>query len=578
MGIQDAAGKAISRILKERLFAQISGLLEQYPQFAYLCNRSTSDAIKRVEEHCRLIRSRIAADRVTLHQRKSGKKRPRYQGGAQLALDMTTAFDKLPRQSLADALTWAGVDANLRSLILDVHEACSYRIEHEGFVSFVDMQTGVRQGCTLAPLLWALFSVYLLHCIEGKLQSEWPRQAMTLYADDTHCAWELNTLDDLQFLQRSALAIFEVYREHGMVVNESKSAFIIRLGGTHGAKWLKEHLRIIDGKKVIQLSHGLRNITVPVVKQVKYLGVMVSYFDFEMASVRYRLQAAGVARQRLARAIHSSRYLGLAQRLQIYEACVRTTLLYGVSVMKLLEKAVTALHRRDVKYVRAVAKSPFHITREATSTLLDRLQIKSVVEILARATTSPVVKSSFDSLRATEPRESSTTMLPVPDTTVQHACPTCGLYFPSRHIMKIHHKRKHKISLPRTQKPEATDITQAELIQHSKDGMPHCKYCSKRFAGWAEFRWHVVNACESRPQDDAPMNTLETPEQQHYVSTPGMESECELAPAVSDLGSADAAARPAWQFAARPAPAYTEAENLPLAQRAELTTALLKPQ
>ena len=184
------------------------------------------------------------------------------------------------------------------------------------------------------------------------------------------------------------------------------------------------------GKKVIQLSHGLRNITVPVVKQVKYLGVMVSYFDFEMASVRHRLQAAGVARQRLARAIHSSRYLGLAQRLQIYEACVRTTLLYGVSVMKLPEKAVTALHRRDAKYVRAVAKSPFHITREATSTLLDRLQIKSVVEILARATTSPVVSSSFDSLRATEPRESSTTMLPVPDTTVQHACPTCGLYFP----------------------------------------------------------------------------------------------------------------------------------------------------
>ena len=362
-----------------------------------------------------------------------------------------------------------------------------------------------------------------------------------------------------------------------MVVNESKSAFIIRLGGTHGAKWLKEHLRIIDGKKVIQLSHGLHNITVPVVKQVKHLGAMVSYFDFEMASVRHRLQAAGVARQRLARVIHSSRYLGLAQRLQMYEACVRTTLLYGVSVMKLPEKAVTALHRRDVKYVRAAAKSPVHITRKATHTLLGRLRIKSVVEILTRATTFPV-DSSFASLQATENRESSTTLLPIPDTAVQHACPTCGLYFPSRHIMKIHHKRKHKISLPRTQKPEATDITQAELIQHSKDGMPHCKYCSKRFAGWAEFRWHVVNACESRPQDDAPMNNLETPEQHQYASAPGVASEGELAPAVSDLGSADAEARPAWQFAAGPAPASTEADNLPLAQRAELTTALQKPQ
>ena len=283
-------------------------------------------------------------------------------------------------------------------------------------MSFVEMQTGVRQGYTLAPLLWALFSVYLIHCIEEKLQSVWPRQALTLYADDTHCAWELNSLADLKFWQRSSLAIFEVYREHGMVVNESKSAFIIRLGGTHGAKWLKEHLRIIDGKKVTQLAHGLQTITVPVVKQVKYLGVMVSFFDFEMASVPHRLQAAGVARQRLARVIHSSRYLGLAQRLHIYEACVRTTLLYGVSVMKLPEKAVSALHRSDIKYIRAVAKSPVHITRESTSALLSRLRVKSVADILNGALVATAERLGAVSQPATT-GESSVRVLPVRDTT-----------------------------------------------------------------------------------------------------------------------------------------------------------------
>ena len=100
LGIQDAAGKTISRALKERLFVQIRELLESYPQFAYLRHRSTADAIKRVSEHCDKIRRSVATDRHTVYSKKAGKKRQQYVGGAQLALDMSTAFDRLPRESM----------------------------------------------------------------------------------------------------------------------------------------------------------------------------------------------------------------------------------------------------------------------------------------------------------------------------------------------------------------------------------------------------------------------------------------------------------------------------------------------
>ena len=141
LGIQDAAGKTISRALKERLFVQIRELLESYPQFAYLRHRSTADAIKRVSEHCDKIRRSVATDRHTVYSKKAGKKRQQYVGGAQLALDMSTAFDRLPRESMQAALEWAQVEASLTSLILETHCACRYHIRHEGFSSLLTWTT-----------------------------------------------------------------------------------------------------------------------------------------------------------------------------------------------------------------------------------------------------------------------------------------------------------------------------------------------------------------------------------------------------------------------------------------------------
>ncbi|CAE7198951.1 unnamed protein product [Symbiodinium sp. CCMP2592] len=393
LGIQDAAGKAIARVLKERLFVQIRETLEQYPQFAYLCNRSAQDAIQRVTEHCSKVRGKVEQDRHNIYHKKSGKVRSKYVGGAQMALDMTTAFDRLPRTALQAAMEWAKVDPNLASMILEVHGACRYRIEHEGFVSYVDMSNGVRQGCTLAPLLWALFSVYLLHRIELRLSSQWPRDSMTLYADDTHCAWKLENAQDLAFFIQSAVVVLEVYQEFGMQVNTEKSALIIRLAGTHGARWLKKHTEMINGRPHFLLAHGLQSFRVPLVQKVKYLGVIISYTNFETASVKHRLQAGGLTRQRMAKVLHSSRYLSIGQRLEIYRACVRTTILYGIQHMALSEKDRLLVHRRDVRYVRAIAKSPVHITKETTEALFSRLGLKYILGATANTTARSTQKA-----------------------------------------------------------------------------------------------------------------------------------------------------------------------------------------
>ena len=574
LGIQDAAGKAVARVIKTRLYEQIRARLEQYPQFAYLQSRSTADAIQRVTAHCTAIRSQLKADRFTVHRRRQGTRRARFTGGAQLTLDMTTAFDKLPRQSLADSLAWANVDDNLASLILDVHLACRYRVEHEGYSTLIDMKNGVRQGCTLAPLLWALFSVFLLSSIEQQLgDTTWVRQGMTLFADDTHCAWQLQSQRDLRFMQQSLNVIFQVYRRHGMIINETKSAFIIRLGGTHGSKWLKDRVRLVDGKRVVCLSHGLDSVEVPLVKQVKYLGIIVSYHDFETASVKHRLQSAGLSRQRLAKILHSSRYLTLQQRLQIYQVCIRSTLLYGVSCFKLPDKAIALLHRRDIKYIRAIAKSPVHITRESTQDLLQRLQFRSLGQCLQAYYSKLGISVNTDvlepHLRATG-CSASRALQELPSSTRSYACPTCGVHFPSQQIMRIHHARKHGFSLRSTS--ARTALSGAALALHSKDEVPVCKYCSRSFTGWQEFRYHLQHVCEAVCSDSLRLveQTLGSLVKPEPPAASFIAEECPTVEAET-LGSA-------LQSAAGPQQQSSPTEHAqPLCQRRDLQKAIQAP-
>ena len=369
-------------------------------------------------------------------------------------------------------------------------------VVHEGFESFMDMKNGVLQGCTLAPILWSLYSVFLLRQIEEALESSWPREQMTLYADDTHCAWRLQSEQDLNFMIKSALAVFDVYRRYGMRINPDKSTLIIKLGGTHGAKWLKQHIHLQDGKRVFMFQHGTSYVSVPISKQAKYLGIMVSYQNFEQASLQHRLKAAGLARQRLAKVLHCSKYLSMRQRLQIYAACIRATFLHGLTTIGLSDKDLRQLHRRDIKYLRAVAKSPVHHTREPAEQLFKRLQVNSIRQVFLKlgGTTTEAARFANNDYNSNV-LDSAARVWELDGVLASCACPTCGIYFPPRQIMKIHHSRKHGTKLSQQIDKRSAAFKTLDISAHCVDGMPVCKHCGLGLSGWQEFRSHILNAC-----------------------------------------------------------------------------------
>ena len=73
-------------------------------------------------------------------------------GGVQLSLDLSKAFDRLPRSKLEEALQRINVHPDLIQLIL-------YK---DDYTSEIHTNSGIRQGCGLAPLLWTAYTLLTL--------------------------------------------------------------------------------------------------------------------------------------------------------------------------------------------------------------------------------------------------------------------------------------------------------------------------------------------------------------------------------------------------------------------------------
>ena len=98
-----------------------------------------------------------------------------------LSLDMSRALDEVPRQFLAKAMTHAGVSSELQHAILSIHEHCKYEVRHESHTGTFGMLRGVRQGCSLAPLLFAIYSCWLYDEMAKRTSQAWADQLVTLF-------------------------------------------------------------------------------------------------------------------------------------------------------------------------------------------------------------------------------------------------------------------------------------------------------------------------------------------------------------------------------------------------------------
>ncbi|CAE7840044.1 unnamed protein product [Symbiodinium sp. CCMP2592] len=308
-----------------------------------------------------------------------------YLPGAQLSLDLSSAFDLMDWRLLDKALLASEVPAELRHQIMSWHSEISYVLTHLGHTAKVEAQRGLRQGCKLAPLLWtlALAQIYREILAEGDplLTAPWLEQCSTIYADDIHLKDTVQNTRELDDMVHRFSKILDALAAHGMVINSAKSALLLRHKGSFIRGWLRRHLIPKPEGDLLRFRSPRGTVyEIPLRDHHTYLGIRISYHSQAKQAVTYRLQAANQAWQRLRGVLCSTRHLAQTHRLSLWKSTVLPTLLYGIAASNPGAKDIQRMQHMMTKQVRAITRSFAHLQKESTQDLLHRCSLSTILE------------------------------------------------------------------------------------------------------------------------------------------------------------------------------------------------------
>ena len=262
-----AEAKILARIAAARLRPLVIQATHMMPQFAYVASRQCLDAIDRVLSHCSRIRELLRDQHRNAWRPSASGVSHHAIGGLQLSLDLTKAYDRLPRSLLRDALVRVGASESLITLILYIHDKAQILIRRQNSEAFVNMGRGVRQGCGLSPLLWICFTL-LIH---DRLSAYVPLEAQTSYADDFHLQWEFTTEQGCRNACRTVPKVISELQALGMDVSLGKTVIIWAIKGAKASKLLQEFTTKIRGDRVFQVTTSTGLLALPLRRSHEYL-------------------------------------------------------------------------------------------------------------------------------------------------------------------------------------------------------------------------------------------------------------------------------------------------------------------
>ncbi|CAE7485339.1 unnamed protein product, partial [Symbiodinium sp. CCMP2456] len=256
IGLQHPIGKSIMRIVINQARHQINQLVQEWPQCAYVPHRSTFTALKRVYQHCDVVRRKCAQQRTTLHQQKEGIERTGDYGGLQISMDLSAAFDLVPWDAVKEALELARIDPFVQEVLLQWLGQVRYKFRHKGMEKEVWPSWGLRQGCIGSPILWAAFTALLSRAIDHRIQDRWCRDHATLYADDSHLRWQFANFQEFERAVVELRWVIAIFRRMGMKVNTHKTKAIMNVVGPMKHKIHKLYVRAQGQEKRLLLAPG----------------------------------------------------------------------------------------------------------------------------------------------------------------------------------------------------------------------------------------------------------------------------------------------------------------------------------
>ncbi|CAE7573790.1 unnamed protein product [Symbiodinium sp. CCMP2592] len=477
IGLQDPLGKCVMTLLLRQARSAAETLIKQYPQTAYVQGRGTSTALRRVFAHCALVRAECGNDRLNPHQQRAGEQKKQCSGGLQLSLDMSAAFDLVRWDFLKEAMDFANIPICVQDILLVWLSQVRYIFHHRDCSGSLQPQWGLRQGCVASPILWSLFTSLMCASLDRKLGPRWSKEHATLYADDSHLKWRFETYVELERCMMEVRVALGVFKTFHMKVNYEKTKAILKVVGSLRSRVHKEYVRKHDQERRLLLSPRDPSAWVALVPQAEYLGLIISYGAFELQSMRHRIAKANKRRWAMASVLHSRR-LSVGYKLQVWRSCVLSTLTYGLHCCGLSGDQLQEAQRHMMKHVRAVTNNQAHITGDSHATIMDKFGVQ-----MMRTPDWMRDESWFHHVSERLSQQSE----PEPEgiESAVWACPICEESFTTSAALKTHARRSHNIV------DEHKEIF--NKARHSKNGLPICKFCDRKFSKWQSLAVHINN-------------------------------------------------------------------------------------
>jgi hypothetical protein len=233
-------GKVYAMVLERRMRLSLENRHKLGDgQFGFRKNRSTVDAIFIVDEKVR-----------------KSKGKQMFLG----FLDIEKAYPSVWREGLWFKLKQAGITGRMWRVIKKFYEHCEVAVKVNGELQeWYEEVVGLREGCVLSPLIFAVYIAELATEIESKVEGV----MVLLFADDV-----IIVADTRKDLQKALDIAFDYSRKWRFAFNVGVEKSAVLVVGKGGGEAIHPRSTVLD-------SFFLGEREIPFTQEYKYLGVIM---------------------------------------------------------------------------------------------------------------------------------------------------------------------------------------------------------------------------------------------------------------------------------------------------------------
>ena len=303
-----------------------------------------------------------------------------------LMLDWAKAFDRIKPDAMMTALRRFGVPGPILDMISSIYRVRQFVLKDPYGDSTLRVQrAGIAQGCPLSPYLFILMQTVLLHDVDQRMRDTLALMTEpdyivctdVLYADDT-----MLVSSSASRLQLHMDTLVDEGQRYGLELNWSKTVA----------------MRINNQGQLVQPSGE----PVRFVDQAVYLGGLFSTTTCAKPEVIWRIGEAKGTFRALQRC-WSHANISRQRKIELYQACVVSKVMYNLESLWLLQADVQRLDAFHVKCLRVICKIP--------CSYISRIPNQRVLEVAGQQPLSEMLRDRQQKLYRQIARSPETSLL-----------------------------------------------------------------------------------------------------------------------------------------------------------------------